>query len=225
MIKAPCEYAKFLALQERLLAKVINSNGNVNFLLLTSHDPPVYTLGRQEHTNLITLQKQLFPISVYAINRGGQTTWHGPGQTCIYPLINLKKAEIYENSGSLLGSYVNKLQQILVDSIKHVSADELSDNNIACKESGVWVKDQKVGFVGFGVSRWCTSHGASLNWHPQTISSFKRIIPCGVVNMPIGHISMKNSFDIEQCLLNSFKRIMPNHFEYIESGFNSSAII
>ena len=136
-------------------------------LFFVEHEP-VYTLGKNADNNHL-LQSAKKNIKVFNIERGGDITFHGPGQIVGYPIIDLKR---YNKSVSW---YMRSLEKVLIDT--------LSTFNIVGKIkeglTGVWVGDEKIGAQGVRISRWVTMHGLALNVNTD-LNYFKNIIPCGI---------------------------------------------
>lgn len=136
-------------------------------LFFVEHEP-VYTLGKNADNNHL-LQSAKKNIKVFNIERGGDITFHGPGQIVGYPIINLKR---YNKSVSW---YMRSLEKVLIDT--------LSTFNIVGKIkeglTGVWVGDEKIGAQGVRISRWVTMHGFALNVNTD-LTYFDGIIPCGI---------------------------------------------
>ena len=136
-------------------------------LLLVEHEP-VYTLGKNANENHL-LQSAPKNTKVFNIERGGDITFHGPGQIVGYPIIDLKR---YNKSVSW---YMRSLEKVLIDT--------LSTFNIVGKIkeglTGVWVGDEKIGAQGVRISRWVTMHGFALNVNTD-LTYFDGIIPCGI---------------------------------------------
>ena len=136
-------------------------------LFFVEHEP-VYTLGKNADNNHL-LQSAKKNIKVFNIERGGDITFHGPGQIVGYPIIDLKR---YNKSVSW---YMRSLEKVLIDT--------LSTFNIVGKIkeglTGVWVGDEKIGAQGVRISRWVTMHGFALNVNTD-LTYFDGIIPCGI---------------------------------------------
>jgi len=136
-------------------------------LFFVEHEP-VYTLGKNADNNHL-LQSAKKNIKVFNIERGGDITFHGPGQIVGYPIIDLKR---YNKSVSW---YMRSLEKVLIDT--------LSTFNIVAKIkeglTGVWVGDEKIGAQGVRISRWVTMHGFALNVNTD-LTYFDGIIPCGI---------------------------------------------
>lgn len=161
-------YASFLDLQSQL---VNQKDPFINHLIIAEH-PPVITLGRREHANYHKIQSDN-QCQVYKVGRGGQATYHGPGQLCAYPIIDLHSIKNGRMSNGLLHWYSNQLLNVLLATINNSTS--------FCSNTGVYVQSiGKVGFVGFQVSRWVSSFGMSVNVRRECLEGFKRI--CHVEN-------------------------------------------
>jgi len=149
---------------------------------LLEHEP-VYTIGRTPDQSSLSgpgsrptrdgeLGAAHLPHPLFAINRGGQATYHGPGQLMGYPIIDLRRC------GYDLHKYLRWLEQLLIE--------VLAEHGIAAtrRESltGVWVEDRKIASIGVGVRHWITMHGFALNVCGD-LSPFNHIVPCGINNV------------------------------------------
>ena len=136
-------------------------------LLLVEHEP-VYTLGKNANKNHL-LQSRDRSVNVFDIERGGDITFHGPGQLVGYPIIDLS---YYRRSVSW---YMRRLEQLAIDVLKDfgISASRIKGL------TGVWVGEEKIAAQGVRISRWVTMHGFSLNVNPD-LSFYDGIIPCGI---------------------------------------------
>jgi lipoyl(octanoyl) transferase len=161
------EFADALVLQEELLAQKRADRSLKDELLLLEHEP-VYTIGRTPDKSSLLGSAHL-PHPLFAINRGGQATYHGPGQLMGYPIIDLRQR------GQDLHRYLRWLEQLLIDL--------LADYGIAASRreslTGVWIDHRKVASIGVGVRHWITMHGFALNVCGD-LSPFNYIIPCGI---------------------------------------------
>ena len=176
------EFAQALVLQEEIVARKRNDASLEDQLLLLEHEP-VYTIGRTPDQSSLSgpgsrptrdgeLGAAHLPHPLFAINRGGQATYHGPGQLMGYPIIDLRRC------GYDLHKYLRWLEQLLIE--------VLAENGIAAtrRESltGVWVEDRKIASIGVGVRHWITMHGFALNVCGD-LSPFNHIVPCGINNV------------------------------------------
>ena len=141
-------------------------------LILVEHEP-VYTLGKNANKNHL-LQSRDRSINVFDIERGGDITFHGPGQLVGYPIIDLS---YYRRSVSW---YMRRLEQLAIDVLKDfgISASRIKGL------TGVWVGEEKIAAQGVRISRWVTMHGFSLNVNPD-LSFYDGIIPCGIFDYGI----------------------------------------
>jgi lipoyl(octanoyl) transferase len=164
------DFAHALALQEKIVAQKRDDSGLQDELLLLEHDP-VYTIGRTPDRSSLLGTAHL-PYPLFSINRGGQATYHGPGQLMGYPIIDLRRC------GQDLHKYLRWLERLLIEL--------LSEYGIAATQrgrlTGVWVEDRKIASIGVGVRHWITMHGFALNVCGD-LSPFDHIIPCGINNV------------------------------------------
>ena len=159
-------YKKTWNYQKELLKK--RSNNEINDTLILVEHEPVFTLGKNADENHI-LQNCPDNIKTYHIERGGDVTYHGPGQLVGYPILDLRN---YKKS---ISWYMRSLEQLIIDT--------LFDYNITANRkkglTGVWCNNEKIAALGVRVSRWITMHGFSLNIDPN-LNHYKNIIPCGI---------------------------------------------
>ena len=164
------EFSDALLLQEKLLAQKREDRSLEDELLLLEHEP-VYTIGRTPDKSSLLGSAHL-PHPLFAINRGGQATYHGPGQLMGYPIIDLRQC------GQDLHRYLRWLEQLLIEL--------LADYGIAASRreslTGVWIDHRKIASIGVGVRHWITMHGFALNVCGD-LSPFNYIIPCGINNV------------------------------------------
>jgi lipoyl(octanoyl) transferase len=170
------EFADALVLQEELLAQKREDRSLKDEMLLLEHEP-VYTIGRTPDKSSLLGSAHL-PHPLFAITRGGQATYHGPGQLMGYPIIDLRRC------GQDLHRYLRWLEQLLIEL--------LADYGIAASRreslTGVWIDHRKIASIGVGVRHWITMHGFALNVCGD-LSPFNYIIPCGINN--VGMTSME----------------------------------
>jgi len=164
---ARMEFAAALALQEEIVAKKREDRALSDELLLLEHEP-VYTIGRTPDQSSLRGARHL-PHPLFPIKRGGQATYHGPGQLMGYPIIDLRRC------GQDLHRYLRWIEQLLIE--------VLADYGIGASRreslTGVWVENRKIASIGVGVRHWITMHGFALNVHGD-LSPFNHIIPCGI---------------------------------------------
>lgn len=173
-------YAEAVALQERTRDE-IRAGLRCDRLLLLEH-PPVYTLGRNASASDVVASREWLAsrgIEVFEADRGGQVTYHGPGQLVGYPVVDLSPDR------QDIRRYVRGLEEVLVRT--------LSDYGLAAEgrreqpEIGVWVGDAKVASLGIHIKRWVTTHGFALNVTTD-LSHFDGIVPCGLHGIRMGSI-------------------------------------
>jgi lipoyl(octanoyl) transferase len=164
------QFADALALQEEIVATKRDDPALRDELLLLEHEP-VYTIGRTPDKSSL-LDAANLPHPLFPINRGGQATYHGPGQLMGYPIIDLRRC------GQDLHRYLRWLEQVLIEL--------LVDYEIAASRreglTGVWIGHRKIASIGVGVRHWITMHGFALNVCGD-LSPFNHIIPCGINNV------------------------------------------
>lgn len=165
-------YLEALAIQDRAIAEV-GSGQMAEQLLLLEH-PHVFTLGRNAKASNILIGEDLLrerSIEVYHVGRGGDVTYHGPGQLVGYPIINLKpdRCDVHR--------YVRDIEEVLIRTVADFGAEGTRIPGL----TGVWVRDRKIAAIGVRIARWITSHGFALNVNTD-LSYFRMIVPCGIAD-------------------------------------------
>lgn len=167
-----------LALQEKIVARKRENRDSADELLLLEHDP-VYTIGRTpDQSSLAGVAHLAHPV--FAINRGGQATYHGPGQLIGYPIVDLRRC------GQDLHRYLRWLEHLLIDLLAEYEIAAARREGL----TGVWVEDRKIGSIGVGVRHWITMHGFALNVCGD-LSPFDFIVPCGITNVRMTSMEKK----------------------------------
>lgn len=142
-------------------------------LLLTEHDP-VYTLGARKgaEQHLIWTEGLLRAagIEVVKTNRGGDITYHGPGQLVGYPILDLSRQRD-------LHAYLRDLEQLLINTVAYFGIDASRREGL----TGIWIGTRKIAAIGVAVKSWISYHGFALNVHPD-LNHFSGIVPCGIVD-------------------------------------------
>jgi len=143
--------------------------------------PPVLTLGRSAKDRHVLAPREALEaqgISVHEVGRGGDVTYHGPGQLVAYPIIDLKPDR------RDVRKYVWSLEETMIRTCADfgLSASRVSGLN------GAWIDDRKVGAVGVRISRWVTMHGLALNANSD-LSHFDLIVPCGIADKAVTSLS------------------------------------
>ncbi len=163
-------YGEALALQEELVAA--RQRGEIPDQLLLLEHPHTITLGRNgrmEHLLASDAALESAGISFYPINRGGDVTYHGPGQLVGYRILDLREWK------RDVGAYVRGIEQAMIDTLAEFG---IAAGRIAGL-TGVWVGERKIGAIGVHIGRWVTSHGFALNVNTD-LSYFQYIVPCGL---------------------------------------------
>lgn len=203
------DYEEALNLQEKYLKQ--RQNGEIeDTLILVEHDP-VLTLGRSgKRENIIACDETLNKagVKVLKIGRGGDVTYHGPGQIVGYPIIDLK--------GHKLGvkDYVYNIEEVIIRLMKSEYGLDANRDEI---NNGVWINNRKITAVGFSVKKWVTMHGFAFNVNTD-LSHFKYIVPCGIVGREA------TSLESELGKTLDFKAANENVLKYFCEVFNYSEV-
>jgi lipoyl(octanoyl) transferase len=163
-------YGEAFALQQDLVEK--RKQGLIPDQLLIVEHPHVITLGRNGRAENLLASPEVLRragIAFHQTDRGGDITYHGPGQVVGYPILDLREWR------RDVAVYVRSLEQVLIDTLAefHIQAGRLAG------ATGVWVEGRKIAAIGVHISRWVTSHGFALN-HSTDLSYFQYIVPCGL---------------------------------------------
>ena len=163
-------YGPALELQQELIAA--RKQGTAPDHLLLLEHPHVITLGRNGHLENLLASAEIMEragISFFPTDRGGDVTYHGPGQLVAYPILDLREWK------RDVGAYVRAVEQTIIDTL----ADYGIEAGRIPKLTGVWVDGRKIAAIGVHISRWVTSHGLALNVSTD-LSYFQYIVPCGL---------------------------------------------
>ena len=164
------DYAAALDLQRRTAEGV--RDGTLPETLFLLEHAPVYTIGRLRDQSSLRSRDEL-PHPVFEVQRGGQATYHGPGQLVGYPILDLRRR------GKDLHVLLRGIEDVLL-----ATAD--SFGIAACRRpglTGVWVCERKLASIGVGVSRWISQHGFALNVTDESLPPFQAITPCGIAGV------------------------------------------
>lgn len=181
------EYGDALALQERYVAEVKSAEGRPAYLLLVEHDPPVITLGRgSDRGNILAGPEQLAAagVEVHETSRGGEVTYHGPGQIVGYPILRI------DRRGPGLHGYLRDIEKVLIRTLGRFG---IAARRIAGL-TGVWVgeegeaREKKVAAIGVAITRWVSYHGFALNVCCD-LSHYELIVPCGISDRGVTSMS------------------------------------
>ena len=176
-------YRDALARQETLVeAKIAAPDSTPDTLLLLEHDP-VYTIGRTPDRSSL-LAPAFLPHPVETVNRGGQATYHGPGQLVGYPVLDLARR------GRDLHRYLRFLEETLVETLAGYGVRGERRAGL----TGVWVGPRKIASIGVGVRRWVSMHGFAINVAGgETLAPFRAITPCGLAGVEMTAVSAERS--------------------------------
>jgi lipoyl(octanoyl) transferase len=173
-------FARALDLQEEIVAKKRDNRSQADELFLLEHEP-VYTIGRTPDQSSLSATGRIrrgelgaahLPHPLFAINRGGQATYHGPGQLMGYPIIDLRRY------GQDLHRYLRWIERLLIELLGEYEISASRRESL----TGVWVGNRKIASIGVGVRHWITMHGFALNVCGD-LSPFDQIVPCGINNI------------------------------------------
>jgi lipoyl(octanoyl) transferase len=154
--------------QKSLQQERINEPDRSDVLILLEH-PPVYTLGTGSSLEFLKFDPVQSEYELHRVERGGEVTYHCPGQIVGYPILNLRyyRADLHW--------YLRQLEEII---IQVLALNNLTGSRIDGL-TGVWIEGRKIAAIGIKVSRWITMHGFALNVCPD-LTGFDRIVPCGI---------------------------------------------
>jgi len=205
--------------QEELFQKVVSvkqenrkskiNRASPNFLLFCEHQH-VYTLGKSgKESNLLINEEFLKSkgASLFKINRGGDITYHGPGQVVGYPILDL------DNFGLSIKSYIHNLEEVIIQTLKHFGIGSSRSEGA----TGVWldandaIKARKICAMGVRTSHWVSMHGFALNVNTD-LSYFDYIVPCGIVGKNVTSIAKElgettSMEEVHKALRNEFSNV------------------
>lgn len=199
------EYDDAYHLQQKLLYQRLD--GRIEDTLLLLEHPPVITIGKSgKLENILVTQAQLAEegVSLVFTDRGGDVTYHGPGQIVGYPIFDLRER------GRNIHRYVRDLEEVLIRTLNDFSIKSGRDSSHA----GVWVKNEEIAALGLSVKRWITLHGFALNVNAD-LAPFSLINPCGFTNRKA--TSMAQLLDQEIPLETVTERLLVHFAEVFEA--------
>lgn len=175
------EYAETLALQKLLVMDVAESRQEKAYLVLVEHDPPVITLGRSADAKHVLAPADRLAaegIQVHKVSRGGDVTYHGPGQLVAYPILRI------DRRCRGVTEYLRMLEEVVLG----VLAEFGVEGRRVSGYTGVWVGQEKVAAIGVAARRWVSYHGLALNVCPN-LAHFDLIVPCGLAGKKVTSLS------------------------------------
>ena len=163
--------------QRQWVSEKLANGDRPDGLMLLEH-PPVYTLGTGSKEKYLKFDPSFPPAELFRTERGGEVTYHCPGQLVGYPILDLRHFQ------QDLHWYLRQLEEILIQTLAvfGVKAERIAGL------TGVWVKGVKVAAIAIKVTRWITFHGFALNICPD-LSGFEHIVPCGIDDRPVGSLA------------------------------------
>jgi lipoyl(octanoyl) transferase len=223
------DYVEALAVQRQLVE--LRKQQRIGDVLLLLEHPPVLTLGRNAHrTNILASDEELTRrgIAVHEINRGGDVTYHGPGQIVGYPILDLR-GDFPDKHGPHLGAveYVRWLEEALI----RTCAEYGVLTQRICGRTGVWtlaggsIPEKKIAAIGVHISRGVTSHGFAWNVTAD-LRDFSLIVPCGIADCPVtsleeeidpGRATMPTMEQAMHAIARNFGRIFGRQILWTES--------
>ena len=199
-------YADAFALQQQLVER--RKRGEISDQLLIVEHPHVVTMGRNGHDENLLAQPELLEragVEFHRTDRGGDVTYHGPGQIVGYPIVDLRewKRDVM--------AYVRALEQVLIDALAQFGIAAGREAGA----TGVWTAQGKIAAIGVHISRWVTSHGFALNVATD-LSYFRYIVPCGLTKPVTSLQALGCRADRDQvvaALARSFARVFDREME------------
>jgi lipoyl(octanoyl) transferase len=178
------EYTKCLELQRKLVS-LRRSSVIPDILLFLEHDPPVYTIGRKADPSN-------FPgIDPVKTERGGDITFHGPGQLVIYPIFDMRM-----DGRKDVRLFVHRIEKAIISGLAALGLEAYVG-----EEPGIWVDDKKVASLGLAIDDYISYHGAAINYSPEILQGFSRIRPCGLDPQNMGFVDSKRDVIKDKMLL------------------------
>ncbi len=196
------KYAYAWELQQKLFA-LRQSEQIKDILILTEHEH-VYTLGKSsDEAHLLATNVELIErgIDTFKVDRGGDITYHGPGQIVAYPILNLL------NYKQDIHWYLRKLEEVIIIALGEYGVTAYREEGL----TGVWVMGEKIAAIGIKISRWITMHGFALNVNTD-LTKFERIIPCGIFHKGVTSLKSLKGKEIQlavvkETIIKSFSEV------------------
>jgi lipoyl(octanoyl) transferase len=164
----------------------------IDTILFVEHEP-VYTLGTGSDASFILKSSLANSPPVVRMDRGGEVTYHGPGQLTVYPILDLR------NYNQDIHWYVRALEEVIIRALNAViseytdPSDQSSTSKLIAKRedniTGVWIDEHKVAAIGVKCKKWITQHGFAINVTPESMKYIDQIVPCGLVGRKVGYVN------------------------------------
>jgi lipoyl(octanoyl) transferase len=182
-LPSPIDYDAGLQLQQKQVDSILDGSGH-NTIFLLEHNP-VYTIGRLRDRSSLRDPSTL-PHAVHETNRGGQATYHGPGQLVGYPVLNLAPR------GKDLHEHLRNIEEALIRACQSFGVQATRRDGL----TGVWVEDRKLASIGVGVRKWVSMHGFAINITRECLPPFFAITPCGIDGVAMSCLENEAKRDI-----------------------------
>lgn len=193
-------YEEGLAEQDRTLQAVLNGSSPEQVLHLEHQ--PVYTIGRTRDQSSLQQQDSL-PYPVHIISRGGQATYHGPGQLVSYPIIRL------DQRGKDLHAYLRALETALIHTCEELQVPATRREGL----TGIWVENRKLASIGVAVRRWVSMHGLAINITNKSMEGFRWITPCGLNGVSMTTLEAEQPANSPPQTPKSFSQLLHPHLK------------
>ena len=192
------EYEKATRIQEELQSRMIKDNSDVSGYLLILEHKPVITAGKFGNDNNLLITDcalRQSGIDIFKANRGGDYTYHGPGQIVCYPILDLRRI------GMGVKDYVYNLEELIIDVLGNYGI--ISGRREGYP--GVWTGDKKIAFIGINVKRYVSMHGFSLNYDVDTVN-YTYMNPCGINGLEV--VSIRDLYGGDLDMDNLVKQVV-----------------
>jgi len=211
------EYREVYDLQKELLQQRLH--GQIDDTLLLLEHPPTITVGKSGKLENVRVSRQKLTsagVSLIFTDRGGDVTYHGPGQIVGYPILDLRERE------RDIHQYVHNLEEVLIRTLADYGIKSGRDHGHA----GVWVNDEEIAALGLSVRRWITMHGFALNVNTD-LDHFSLINPCGFTNKAATSMARLLGYElpvyeITECLLDHFAQVFEVELKFTDDSVNEN---
>lgn len=177
------EYAQAHELQLRCVENMLQKEDDCDQVLMVEH-PPVYTLGRLGRIDSILRSREEISaagIDIVQTERGGDITYHGPGQLVVYPIVNLRRRKLS------VTDFVTMLEELMLQSASNSGVQATRDE----RNRGIWVGDNKIGSIGIRIRHGISFHGLALNVN-LSLQPFTWIQPCGLTGVGVSSLEQES---------------------------------
>jgi len=208
--REPVDYATACDIQKQVWSRTLSGEGPDALLVLTH--PPTFTIGKSGRVDNLLLSREELErrgLTLFFTDRGGDITYHGPGQLVVYPIIDLRRR------GKDVHGYIDDLEEGIIRTLGDYSVTAHRDE----QHVGVWVDNEKIAAIGVRVSRWVTMHGLALNVNP-VMEHFSFINPCGIVDRGVTSLSRLlcrevSMEEVTEHLVTRLAEIFDNEVEWV----------